>query len=55
VLDLRGGDHWTLRDIHTRLDRGNAPWEGYAKAARSPNAAMKMLGFDAKKAGGRGR
>ncbi|WP_395348215.1 DNA ligase D [Variovorax sp. UC122_21] len=55
VPDLRGGAHWTLRDIHTRLDRGNAPWEGYAKGARSPNAAMKMLGFDAKKAGGRGR
>jgi bifunctional non-homologous end joining protein LigD len=51
VPDLRGGDHWTLRDIHTRLDRGNAPWEGYAKGARSPNAAMKMLGFDAKKTG----
>ncbi len=55
VPELRGGAHWTLRDIHTRLDRGNAPWEGYAKGARSPNAAMKMLGFDAKKAGGRGR
>ncbi|WP_208508892.1 DNA ligase D [Variovorax paradoxus] len=55
VPELRGGAHWTLRDIHTRLDRGNAPWEGYAKGARSPNAAMKMLGFDAKKAGGRAR
>ncbi len=55
VPELRGGAHWTLRDIHTRLDRGNAPWEGYAKGARSPNAAMKMLGFDAKKTGGRAR
>jgi len=55
VPELRGGAHWTLRDIHTRLDRGNAPWEGYAKGARSPNAAMKMLGFDAKKVGGRAR
>ncbi|MGQ2997180.1 DNA ligase D [Variovorax sp.] len=55
VPELRGGAHWTLRDIHTRLDRGNAPWDGYAKGARSPNAAMKMLGFDAKKTDGRGR
>ncbi len=46
VPELRGGAHWTLRDIHTRLDRGNAPWEGYAKGARSPNAAMKRLGFE---------
>ncbi|MGQ0697414.1 MAG: DNA ligase D [Panacagrimonas sp.] len=42
---LRGGDHWTVRTAHTRLDRGNEPWKTYAKAARSLNPAMKMLGY----------
>lgn len=44
---LRGGDHWTVRSVHTRLDEGNAPWAGYAKGARSLTAAMKKLGFKA--------
>ena len=42
---LRGGDHWTVRSVHTRLDRGNDPWAGYAKAAKSITAPMKKLGF----------
>ncbi|MDB5851773.1 MAG: ligD [Rhodoferax sp.] len=42
---LRGGDHWTVRSAQTRLDKGNEPWAGYARAARSLTAAMKTLGF----------
>ena len=42
---LHGGDQWTVLNAHTRLDAGNAPWDGYAKAARSLTAAMKKLGF----------
>ncbi|MDB5896253.1 MAG: ligD, partial [Rhodoferax sp.] len=42
---LRGGDHWTIRSVQTRLDKGNEPWAGYAKAAKSLNAAMKTLGY----------
>jgi hypothetical protein len=39
------GDHWTIRSAQTRLDKGNEPWEGYAKASKSLTAAMKTLGF----------
>ena len=42
---LRGGDHWTIRSAPTRLDVGNDCWNGYAKAARTLNAAAKKLGF----------
>ena len=50
VPTLASGAQWTLRNIHARLDRGNEPWAGYAKSAKSPGAAMKMLGFEASSA-----
>ncbi|MDP3819876.1 MAG: DNA ligase D [Burkholderiales bacterium] len=42
---LRSADQWTIRNVHERLDVGNTPWSGYAKAAKSLNAAMKALGW----------
>ena len=42
---LRGGDHWSVRTVHERLDTGNDPWNGYAKAARSLKSAMSDLGY----------
>ena len=42
---LRGGDHWTVRTVHERLDTGNQPWSSYARAARSVTAAMATLGY----------
>jgi len=45
VQDLKSGAQWTLQNIHTRLDKGNAPWAGYAKSARGLSGAMKMLDF----------
>jgi len=42
---LRGGDHWTVKTVHERLNTGNEPWNDYAKAARSLTAAMATLGY----------
>ncbi len=42
---LRGGDHWTIDNVHQRLDVGNAPWAGYAKAARGLGHVMVALGL----------
>ena len=40
---LKGGAHWTISDIHARLDIGNAPWEDYApQAAGRAMAAMEF-------------
>ena len=45
---LKGGDHWTVRSAHERLNKGNDPWKDYAKAARSLRAAMAALGYSSK-------
>ncbi|MFL6656777.1 MAG: DNA ligase D [Massilia sp.] len=44
---LKAGDQWNIKNAHTRLDQGNAPWDGYAKAAKTLGPAMKKLGFTA--------
>ena len=45
LMSIKGGDQWNVHNAHTRLDKGNAPWTGYARAARSLDAAMKMMEF----------
>jgi bifunctional non-homologous end joining protein LigD len=45
VVKIHSGAQWTVQNIHTRLDQGNAPWRDYAKSAQAIGAAMKMLGF----------
>ncbi len=45
LAGLKSGDQWHIGNVQGRLDQGNAPWEGYAKAARTLTAAMKQLGF----------
>lgn len=45
VAGLTASAQWTISNIHTRLDQGNAPWAGYDKSAQNLAAAMKMLGF----------
>lgn len=45
LKSLTGGDHWRVKTVHTRLDKGNTPWRGYAKSARKLTAAMKMLAY----------
>lgn len=48
---VSSGAHWGIQSIEARFRKGNAPWEGYAKAAVSITAAMKRLG-DAGQASG---
>ena len=43
LKSVQGGDHWNVRTAHTRLATGNQAWSGYARAARSLGAAIKML------------
>ena len=47
LASLKGGDHWTVRTAHTRLDQGNSPWDGYARSACRLTAAMKKLNYRA--------
>lgn len=41
---LTGGAHWNLSNIEERLRIGNAPWQGYDRAAASLGEAMRALG-----------
>ena len=43
---LRGGDHWRVATVHERMEVGNSPWNGYAKAARGLKSAMSALGYE---------
>ena len=43
---LKGGAHWSVGTVHTRLDQGNEPWAGYEKSRTALGAAMKKLGFE---------
>ncbi|MFL6707605.1 MAG: DNA primase small subunit domain-containing protein, partial [Massilia sp.] len=45
--ELKAGDQWNIKNAHTRLDQGNAPWAAYKKSAKSLDAAMKKLDFSA--------
>jgi len=45
LSSLRGGDHWSVKTVHQRLDVGNEPWTGYARAARGLASAMSALGY----------
>jgi bifunctional non-homologous end joining protein LigD len=46
LASLKGADQWNVHNVHARLDKGNEPWERYARSARTLSAAMKRLGFD---------
>ncbi|GAB2817081.1 DNA ligase D [Comamonas piscis] len=44
---VSSGAHWGIQSVQARFNKGNAPWEGYAKAAVSMGPAMKRLGYSA--------
>ncbi len=46
LMTLKSSAQWTVMNVHTRLDKGNEPWSGYAKAAKGITKAMKILGFE---------
>ena len=43
LAKVTSGAHWNVRNIHTRLDKGNEPWDGYAASARPLGKAKKIL------------
>ncbi|MGG7605861.1 DNA ligase D [Massilia sp. BKSP1R2A-1] len=46
LMTLKSSAQWTVLNVHTRLDKGNDPWSGYAKAAKGITKAMKILGYE---------
>jgi bifunctional non-homologous end joining protein LigD len=42
---LQSGSQWNVSNIHTRLDRGNAPWSDKSFMNQSLTSAMRALGF----------
>ncbi|MCD2516418.1 DNA ligase D [Massilia sp. G4R7] len=46
LMALKSSAQWTVMNVHTRLDKGNDPWSGYAKAGKGMTKAMKVLGFE---------
>ncbi|HUH60193.1 MAG TPA: DNA ligase D [Candidimonas sp.] len=45
VEHLASSSQWHVRNIHERLDAGNAPWADYDASAQALGPAMKTLGF----------
>lgn len=43
---LKGGAHWTVGTVHSRLDQGNAPWADYEASRVRLGTAMKKLGYE---------
>jgi len=43
LTDIRSGDHWNLRNVHSRLQRGNEPWKQYEASATDISDAMELL------------
>jgi bifunctional non-homologous end joining protein LigD len=43
VAELKGGNQWTIHNVHERLAEmeGNDPWEGYAKVRQTITATMR--------------
>lgn len=42
---LKGADQWNVRNIHSRLDQGNAPWAAYRSATNTLTHAMRILNY----------
>ncbi len=40
---LTGGAHWTIRNVHERIEKGGDPWQAYAKTRQTLVKASKAL------------
>ena len=40
---INSGDHWTLRNMHLRLDKGNDPWSRYESSAVDITESIALL------------
>jgi bifunctional non-homologous end joining protein LigD len=41
LSSLTGGAHWTIANVHERLESGENPWAGYSKTRQYISAASK--------------
>ena len=44
---VKAGDQWNVHNAHTRLDKGNEPWAGYAKSGAQPGCGDEENGVRA--------
>jgi bifunctional non-homologous end joining protein LigD len=42
---VKSGDHWTVSNVHTRLDRAGTVWANVAKSARKLDGVFKKIGY----------
>jgi bifunctional non-homologous end joining protein LigD len=43
---LSGGAHWTIVDVHERIEAKGDAWRDYAKTRQTTARAMKALGVE---------
>ena len=44
---ITGGAHWTIRNVHERIEERVDPWRDYAKTRQTTAKAMKAIGAEA--------
>ena len=48
---VTGGDHWTIRNVHERIEERSDAWRGYALTKQNAAKAMKAIGVERVAAG----
>jgi bifunctional non-homologous end joining protein LigD len=43
---ITSGAHWTIRNVHERLEERDDPWRAYARTKQSAAKAMKAIGVE---------
>ena len=43
---ITAGDHWTIRNVHERIEERGDAWRDYAKTRQSIAKAMKAIGVE---------